>query len=746
MNNLKNEKSSYLKSAVHQPVNWYPWCMDAFKIAKEKELPVLLDIGAAWCHWCHVMDDESYGDADTAAIINDNFIAIKVDKDERPDIDARYQKAVSLFSGSGGWPLTAFLTYDGYFFYGGTYFPKESAFGLPAYKSVLIEIAKYYGENKEAVFEQSINFYEKLFKSSGGIVSPVGFNIKAIGRIVKGNDSLNEKQVSSLVKSASDEFKLHFDKESGGLEEIPKFYYFSALELLLWDYLVNKDRQSLSMGIFTLKNIAFGGVFDHIAGGFHRYSTDKNWIIPHFEKLAADNAFALRIYSLYYKVSGDEVLLHAINKTLDFISGEIYDKVNGGFYASMDADIGDGDDGDYFTWSLKDFRDIFAKKEELISAAKIFNIGKEGVMHFNDSAQNSTKDERYEKIKNNIETVKNVLYLDYRNYKDSRNDTNLNENIVSSETYAEIVRKLKIKREKRKRPFIDMVKYSSVNGAVIYSLISVLDILNPVDKYLERRRIIGMAEKSIAHFISAFDKKGDVGRFTLESGGSILEDNAYIVLALIGLFEATFKQIYLIYAKKIAEYAIKNFFDGENGAFFDIMHSTNSSKVGYLMHKEKSILDYGGYSPQSMIILAMSKLYRLSAEVQFKNVVERSIGFFINEIEANKHNSAGFLSSLINFTAKADKNIIVGRLVDSEIIKYLEKIYYQLKGNLNTINIFIDINNSTVISDYIDENAAKKGFDILIFEEIKSAVNEYLKSKKPLIYKCGDKSCDIKFL
>ncbi|MHB8904354.1 MAG: DUF255 domain-containing protein, partial [Patescibacteria group bacterium] len=189
MNNLKSEKSSYLKSAVHQPVNWYPWCAEAFEKAKEKDMPVLLDIGAVWCHWCHVMDAESYEDEETAAIINENYIAIKVDKDERPDIDSRYQKAVSVFSGTGGWPLTAFLTYEGYFFYGGTYFPKESNYGLPSYKSVLTEIAKYYKQNREAVFVQSGEFYHRISDESGKF-SIFNINIKRINDAIKRDNSL----------------------------------------------------------------------------------------------------------------------------------------------------------------------------------------------------------------------------------------------------------------------------------------------------------------------------------------------------------------------------------------------------------------------------------------------------------------------------------------------------------------------------------------------------------------------------
>lgn len=223
MNNLKSEKGSYLKSAVRQPVNWYPWCTEAFDIAKENDLPILLDIGAVWCHWCHVMDKESYEDEETASIINENFVAIKVDKDERPDIDSRYQKAVSAFSGNGGWPLTAFLTYEGYFFYGGTYFPKEAKYGIPSYKSVLAEIGKYYRENKEAVFSQSKDFYNRIFKDLNKFSI---FNIQRINEAIKGDKSLNKEYAGRLLNEAAQEFKLHFDNENGGLDESPKFFYF----------------------------------------------------------------------------------------------------------------------------------------------------------------------------------------------------------------------------------------------------------------------------------------------------------------------------------------------------------------------------------------------------------------------------------------------------------------------------------------------------------------------------------------
>ncbi len=737
MNNLNSEKSSYLRSAVHQPVNWYPWCMEAFEKAKEKDLPVLLDIGAVWCHWCHVMDSESYGDEETAAIINEHYIAVKVDKDERPDIDSRYQKAVSVFSSTGGWPLTAFLTCDGNFFYGGTYFPKEPAYGLPSYKSVLIEIAKYYRENKEAVFNQSLDFFKRI-SSDANKFSIFNINIKRINDSIKKDNSLNIEYVKKFINEASYEYKLHFDDTNGGIDESPKFFYFSALELLAIDYIANRDRDSLNKGIYTLNKIASGGVFDHVGGGFHRYSTDKKWIVPHFEKLAEINAQALRTYSLYYRLTNDKAFLNVINKTLDFITGELYDRINGGFYASVDADTGEEDDGKFFTWSYNEFREIFSEREEFKTAAEMFNINKEGIMH--NSKKDFDSDGEYSDSQSDIAyepgEIPNVLYLGG------------NFEYLGGKIYESAILKLKNFRDRRKKPFIDRVKYASINGNIIYSITELSKIFNPFD--LNRQKLNKIGEKSIKLFMDIFDKNGDVGRFIGEAGGSVLEDNAYIVLSLIGLFETTSNPVYFIYAKKIAEYTIKNFYDSERGGFFDIQHTTKSSKIGYLAHKEKNIADYGGCSQNASVLLAMSKLYILTGEIQFKNVILKSFEYFINEASMLKHNASGYLAGLIYYAGKAKVNVIVGRYNDKAVIDFYslyEKLNTvdKLKTVFNSFNIFIDAGSKEIIDIYSGFAGYQKG-DALILEEIRNAISEYGRVKKPLIFMCGDKSCSTKIL
>ncbi len=718
MNNLKSEKGSYLKSAVNQPVYWYPWCTEAFEKAKERDLPVLLDIGAVWCHWCHVMDRESYNDNEAAAIINENFIAVKVDKDERPEIDSRYQKAVSVFSGNGGWPLTAFLTYDGYFFYGGTYFPKDANYGIPSYKSVLTEISKYYRENREAVFAQSVDFYNRIFEESGKF-SIFNINIKRINDAIKKDDSINVDYVKKFLNEGALEFKLHFDEDNGGIDESPKFFCFSALELLLWDYIINKNRDSLSKGVFTLKKIASGGVFDHVGGGFHRYSTDKKWIIPHFEKLTEVNATALRIYSYYYRLTGDEIFLNIINRTLNFITGDLYDRLGGGFYASVDADLGSGDDGKFFTWTFDELRDVFPDKDEFNRVIKLFSLGKDGRMHIGDADSSD---------------FSNVLYTD--------NTTET----ISKKFYDKAIVRLKSNRDKRKKPFVDKIKYSSINGNVIYSITELSKTFSPFDP--NRKRLNDIAEQSIKPFLDIFEKNGDVGRFVGEPGGSVLEDNVYIILSLIGLFEVVSKPFYLVYAKRIADYVIKNYYDSDRGGFFDIRHTTKGSMIGFLGYREKNIADYSGYSQNATALIAISKLYVLTDEVRFKNIILKSFKYFINEANILKYNASGYLISLVHYALRANINIVAGKYGDKAISDYFDKIYSfsknndKIKINFNSFNIFIDTHNRDIVESYAGFGSYKKG-DLPIFGEINKIIAEYDRVKKFLVFQCGDKSCNV---
>src|SRR6267143_3043202 len=276
-NSLSTASSAYLRSAMHQPVQWHEWGEEAFATAQRENKPILLDIGAVWCHWCHVMDRESYDDPEVAKIVNERFVAVTVDRDERPDIDSRYQVAVSAISGQGGWPLTAFLTPEGKPFYGGTYFPPDENYGRPSFKRVLLSIADAYHQKNGDVVDQA-NRVEQAISHAESFSGPRG--------------RFSPRVIEAIVKSAVG----MFDANNGGFGQAPKFPHPGTLDLLMERYARTGDEQIKNVFVTTLERMANGGVYDQLAGGFHRYSVDERWVVPHFEKMSYDNSELLKNY------------------------------------------------------------------------------------------------------------------------------------------------------------------------------------------------------------------------------------------------------------------------------------------------------------------------------------------------------------------------------------------------------------------------------------------------------------------
>ncbi len=329
-NHLASEPSPYLKSAAHQPVHWFPWGDAAFAQARAENKPILLDIGAVWCHWCHVMDGESYDDPGTAEVLNREFICVKVDRDERPDVDVRYQRAVQALSGQGGWPLTAFLTPEGEVFFGGTYFPPDhNHYGRPGFRSVLLEIARAFREEREQVAKSA-------------------------------------QAIRQHVTEALD----------------AKFPHPAACEFLLarWhDTRLGWQREVVEK---TLTGMARGGVRDHVGGGFHRYAVDERWIVPHFEKMAYDNSELLKAYLSAYQALGTPLFREVATGIVDWVLEVLSDSERGEFSTSQDADVAAGDDGDYWTWTLEEAKaELNAREGAVVS--RVFDIGDVGEMHHN---------------------------------------------------------------------------------------------------------------------------------------------------------------------------------------------------------------------------------------------------------------------------------------------------------------------------------------------------------------------------
>jgi uncharacterized protein YyaL (SSP411 family) len=362
-NLLAAERSAYLTSAAHQPVHWHGWSDAAFARALVEDKPVLLDIGAVWCHWCHVMDGESYEDPAIAEILNREFVCIKVDRDERPDIDARYQRAVAALSGQGGWPLTAFLTPAGEVFYGGTYFPPDGGIpGRPGFRSVLAQIARLYRDERDKVAQSA--------RTIGEHVAQV----------------LNEAQPGvpdlALLDAAADRMARAFDVRFGGFGTAPKFPHPGACQFLLARWHDTRQDWQREVVDKTLTGMARGGIRDHLGGGFHRYAVDERWIVPHFEKMSYDNSELLRAYLDAWSAWGQALYRDVAAGIVDWILEVMSDPARGAFFTSQDADVAFGDDGDYWTWTPDEVRATLEPREAAL-VERVFDVADAGEMHHN---------------------------------------------------------------------------------------------------------------------------------------------------------------------------------------------------------------------------------------------------------------------------------------------------------------------------------------------------------------------------
>jgi uncharacterized protein YyaL (SSP411 family) len=352
MNRLAGESSSYLKSAADQPVDWYPWSDEAFEKAGREGKPVMLSIGAVWCHWCHVMAHESWEDPEVARMVNELFVPVKVDRDERPDLDKTYQDAVGLLTGQGGWPLTIFLTPDKEPFYGGTYFPKEAGHGMPSFKDVMLAVSKTYRQDPGTVLKTAEQL-KKLMKS-------VPANREAI------DDTLPGLMVGDIMPS--------FDTANGGFGRGTKFPYPEILQFLIQRYEDTGDGSLWHVVDKTLLAMASGGFYDQVGGGFHRYAVDPEWKVPHFEKMLNDNALLLKVYLNAYRLSGTGYFRQVAVETIDFILRRLA-RGPAGFVSSVDADL-HGEEGGYFTWTGTEIREVLGDRAEAFM--KAYHVGPDG--------------------------------------------------------------------------------------------------------------------------------------------------------------------------------------------------------------------------------------------------------------------------------------------------------------------------------------------------------------------------------
>jgi uncharacterized protein len=591
-NALSRASSAYLRSAMHQPIQWHEWGDEAFATAQRDNKPVLLDIGAVWCHWCHVMDRESYESAEVAEIINREFVAVKVDRDERPDVDSRYQLAISAISGTGGWPLTVFLTPDGKPFYGGTYFPPEDRHGRPNFKKILLAIADAYRDRRDEVVKSADVTMHMLANAEGFAGRHADFSPRIVGMMVQ----------SALPI---------FDEKNGGFGGAPKFPHSSAIDLLIDWYARTKEERVAEVITTTLTKMAKGGVYDQLGGGFHRYSVDDRWIVPHFEKMSYDNSELLKNYVHAYQVMGYEFYLHIAGDIVRWMDEWLSDREHGGFYASQDADINLDDDGDYFTWTVDEAKTALSP-DEFQAVALHYDIGEVGEMHHN--------------------PAKNVLWV--RMLSDDI-AAQMGRDISEVFDWLAIARaKLNAARLQRPTPFIDKTIYTNWNALCISAYLHYARVTcRPDARQFALRsldRILAEAwnpERGMSHVIAYGDPAAET-RFV----PGLLDDYAYTAIACLDAYEIVGDFSYFRFAQQIADQMIDRFGDRTSGGFFD-SESSPDEQLGALSARRKPFQDAPTPAGNPCAAIALLRLFAYTNQARYRDKAEETLEVFAGVAE-----------------------------------------------------------------------------------------------------------------
>jgi uncharacterized protein YyaL (SSP411 family) len=608
-NLLEHAASAYLRSARHQPVQWRPWGEEAFARAQAEDKPILLDIGAVWCHWCHVMDRESYENPLMAALINQLYIAVKVDRDERPDVDARYQAAVSAISGQGGWPLTAFLTPDGRPYFGGTYFPPGDRYGRPGFGRVLETMAQVWRDRRDEALE-----------SAASVMAAIEQNESFSGRNADLTLALVDKIAASALKQ--------FDPRNGGFGSQPKFPHPSVLDLLL-EVAMNREpgspESAEARGAFTvtLEKMARGGVYDQLAGGFHRYSVDERWVVPHFEKMLYDNTELLRNYVHGFQCFVREDFLQTAREIVAWLDSTMTDRERGGFFASQDADINLEDDGDYFTWTLDEARAVLTP-EELDFAASYWDIGELGDMHHN--------------------PAKNVLYVTWTLEEKAANAGDLAKGIDFEAMRARrdsAHSKLIAARNARPTPFIDRTLYTGWNAMAVTAYLETARVLrmDSAQEFALRTldRLLNEAWEgagTLSHVIAYGDVESPAAGAPPDKVPGTLDDYAFTVHACIDAWIACGNMSHYGAAGKLADAMIDRFYDRTAGAFYDAASpEQGTAPLGALGARRKPLQDTPTPAGNPTAASALLRLEALNGKQEYRDIAEDTLATFAGIVE-----------------------------------------------------------------------------------------------------------------
>ncbi|MDO6656936.1 thioredoxin domain-containing protein [Anaerobacillus sp. 1_MG-2023] len=621
-NKLIHEKSPYLLQHAHNPVDWYPWGEEAFEKAKREDKPVLVSIGYSTCHWCHVMERESFEDEETAKLLNDRFVAIKVDREERPDIDSIYMKVCQGLTGQGGWPLNVFLTSDQKPFYAGTYFPKESRYNIPGFKDAIIQLYQQYKENPDRI---------------------TGIGDKITASLQERMNAEGGELTEEPLHNAFEQMQNSFDTIFGGFGQSPKFPSPHMLMYLLRYYRQYDNDLALTMVTRTLDAMAKGGIYDHVGYGFARYAVDQEWLVPHFEKMLYDNAMLALTYTEAYQVTGEEHYKKVACDVLEYVTRDMTSE-QGGFYSAEDADS-EGEEGKFYVWTESEVHDILGDKLGSLYC-KAYDITSKG----NFEGKN---------IPNLIQTDLSKVAKSF-----SMTEKDVNKQLEEAR------KKLYEVREKRIHPYKDDKILTSWNMLMIAAFAK-------AGRVFAEHTYTQTAEESFRFIeenlvidgrLMARYRDGEV-KFK-----AYHDDYAYGLWALNELYEATFKSEYLLKAKKLSDEMHDLFWDDSAGGFYLYGHDADE-----LIARPKDVHDGALPSGNSVAVLQLLRLSKLTGEAKYDVWANKMFTAFSGDVSSYSSGHAYFLMSKLYTLSSPKEVVIVGDNGDTskeKIEEFLQQNFF----------------------------------------------------------------------
>ena len=665
-NRLANEKSPYLLQHADNPVDWYPWSNEAFEKAKTEDKPVFLSIGYATCHWCHVMAHESFEDEEVARLMNGAFINIKVDREERPDIDNTYMTICQMMTGQGGWPLTIIMTPEKEPFFAATYLPKQSRQNRIGMLDLVPQIEQAWKNRRD-----------EIKKSTGKILEHFSQTLE----LSKNGGKLED----NILEQAVDELSRRFDSQFGGFGTSPKFPSPHNLIFLLHTYRSDGDDNALNMALRTLEFMRYGGIFDHIGGGFHRYSTDRKWLLPHFEKMLYDQAMLILAYTLGWQHSKKPLLKDTVYRIVEYIERDLLSE-SGGFYSAEDADS-EGEEGKFYVWEKEEIESLL-DKEDADFISRLFNVTDDG--NFRDEATGER-------------TGANILHLSSLPAQ------------KEMEKADSILQKLKRERENRIRPLLDDKILTDWNGLIMAAL-------SKAGAVFGDKNLIGLAER-VFLFIDQNMSKEDGGlQHRFKDGDAAIDgmanDYAFVIWGLIELYEATFNLKYLRKSIELNRHFEKHFRDESHGGYY-----FTSEKSEKLLGRQKEIYDGAIPSSNSVQILNQVRIARLTGDTGFEEKAVKDLHAFAKQVN---HTPTGYLHALQTlFLTGGDSHEIV---ITSE------------KKNEVTDQYLKIIRTAPLIEPAIH---LKTSDNHKVLAELAPFTGDFSIKEQELVYICKNFSCDL---